>query len=173
MDEEKKESEPVKTKRKGSKAPLMIIGAVIVIAFLVGGGIFAMKSFTASSEAAPATDTEETAATDDGTTGPTGIYYNSFTDFITVLAPSKEYDFTYLKFKPELELSDEEALAEVGAKLPALSAKIDSVMTDLDWNTVKTEKGREHQAEKLRKELNELLEIGEVVKVYFTSFVVQ
>ena len=170
--EEKKEAEPVKVKRKNSKAPFMIIGVIVIVALLVGGGIFAMKFFPASSEAAQPAETTTTETNTDGTPSATGIYY-TFPDFITVLSPSEGYDFTYLKFKPELELSGQEVLAEVGTKLPALSAKIDAIMTDLDWDSVKTEKGREHQAEKLRKELNGLLESGEVVKVYFTSFVVQ
>ena len=171
--EVKKEVETPKPDGKKSKLPFMIIGIVAVLALLGGGGFFAMKFLSSASQAAPATEPEETVTTPDGEMGPTGIYYDKFADFITVLAPSEEYKFTYLKFVPQLELSSEEALAEVTAKLPVLTSKINSVMTDLNWNNLKTEKGREHQAEKLQKELNELLEGGEVIKVYFTTLVVQ
>jgi flagellar basal body-associated protein FliL len=173
MDDREEKKVAGSPKGKKSKVPFMIIGGVLVVALLVGGGIFAMKTFSAPTEAATPAETEEPATNPDGTPAATGIYYNTFPDFITVLAPSENYDFTYLKFKPELELSGEEALAEVGTKVPALSAKIDALMTDLDWDNIKTEKGRERQAEKLRNSLNELLESGEIVKVYFTSFVVQ
>jgi len=176
--EEKKEvteEKPAKPAPGKSKLPLMLGGGILIIVVLIVGGIFAMKSFTALSNAAgeekPATENENP----DGESIPTssGVFYKDFQPFITVLEPSKEYNFTYLKFVPELELSDEKAIEEVTAKLPVLSAAINAVMTDLNWNTIKSEKGRERLSEKLVEKLNENLEEAKIINVYFTTFVVQ
>jgi flagellar basal body-associated protein FliL len=176
--EEKKdttEESPGKVSKGKSKLPVMLGGGVLIVVILVVGGIFAMKSFTTKSEAAnekePAV-TEETPS-EEGGIASTGFFFKEFEPFITVLEPSEEYDFTYLKFVPELEVSSEEALAEVLTKLPILSAQINSIMTDLNWNSIKSEKGRERLSKKIQERLNEHLESGKIVGVYFTTFVVQ
>ena len=169
QDQEKVEKKPSKKKF------LVIVGGVVLLALLLGGGGYVVvKSMSTPSEAAENTalDDSANAAKDKGAEF-TGIVYGDFDAFITVLAPSEDYKFTYLKFVPKFEMSNEKALAEIVGKLPLVEDKINSVMTDLDWDAVKSEKGREHQAEKLQKKLNEILETGEIVKVYFTTFVVQ
>lgn len=172
---EEKEEQSLKQSSSKSKLPLMLGGGFLVVALLVGGGIFAMKSFSSASSAA--TDekavTEGTEAKGETSSVSSGVFYKGFEPFITVLEPSTEYNFTYLKFVPELEVADEKSLEEVNAKLPALSAVINAVMTDLNWNNVKSEKGRKKLAEKLKGKLNEILGEGKIINVYFTTFVVQ
>ena len=74
---------------------------------------------------------------------------------------------------PKFELSDAKVISEIGAKLPLIEDKINSVMTDLDWNSIKSERGRGRMGEKLTEKLNEILESGKITKTYFTTFVAQ
>jgi flagellar basal body-associated protein FliL len=170
------ESEQKPTGKKPSKKIFfMKIGGIFLVLVLLGaGGFIAVKSMMAPSEAAETAEVVEPKdEKGESDSESTGIYYSDFEAFITVLASSEEYEFTYLKFVPKLELSDEEALLEVTENIPQIEDKINALMTDLDWGTVKSEKGRERQADKIKKKLNGLLESGEVVKVYFTTFVAQ
>lgn len=169
QDQEKVEKKPSKKKF------MVIVGGVVLLALLLGGGGFVIvKSMTTPSEAAENTAQDDSAnAAKDKGAEYTGIFYSDFDAFITVLAPSEDYKFTYLKFVPKFEMSNEKSLSEIAEKLPLIEDKINSVMTDLEWESVKGEKGRERQAEKLQKKLNEILETGEIVNVYFTTFVVQ
>jgi flagellar basal body-associated protein FliL len=162
-------------KKPLKKKFLIMVGGIILIAILLGaGGFVIVKSMTAPSEAAENTAQNDSSKAAKETSAEfTGIFYSDFDAFITVLAPSETNKFTYLKFVPKFEMSNAKSLTEIAQKLPLVEDKINSVMTDLEWDSVKSEKGRERQAEKLQKKLNEILETGEIVKVYFTTFVVQ
>jgi flagellar basal body-associated protein FliL len=180
--DDKKDKKDVKNAPAGAKkpaiSPKMIGGGILVIAVLVIGGIFAMKAMSGSSDAAEnKADAESTSDQAESKKAveykSTGVYYGDFDAFITVLSQSEEYSFTYLKFVPKFELSDQKVVVELTSKLPQVEDKIGATMTDLDWSVVKSEKGRDKQAEKLREKLNELLETGEIIKIYFTTFVAQ
>ncbi|MCD6216585.1 flagellar basal body-associated FliL family protein [bacterium] len=163
-------------KKSAKKLPLIIGGGVLILAILIGGSIFAMKAFSAPADASESeTDGEvaEVVEKEAGEYVSTGLYFADFDAFITVLRQSDEYHFTYLKFVPKFELSDAKVTSEILAKLPLIEDKINSVMTDLNWNSIKSERGRERIGEKLTEKLNEFLESGKIIKTYFTTFVAQ
>jgi flagellar basal body-associated protein FliL len=170
------EGQEEEVKKPSKKLPLIIGGGVLILAILVGGGIFAMKAFSAPADASESeTDEEvvEIVEEEEGEYVSTGLYFANFDAFITVLRQSDEYHFTYLKFVPKFEISDAKVTSEILAKLPLIEDKINSVMTDLNWNSIKSERGRERVGEKLTEKLNEFLESGKIIKTYFTTFVAQ
>lgn len=175
LEGQEEEQEEEEVKKPAKKLPLIIGGGVLILALLVSGGIFAMKSFSAPADAADSETDEEVVEVveDDGEYVSTGIYFADFDAFITVLRQSDDYHFTYLKFVPKFEISNAKVSAEMGAKLPLVEDKINSVMTDLSWNSIKSERGRERIGEKLTEKLNGLLESGKIVRTYFTTFVAQ
>ena len=167
------DAETEEVKKTVIKLPLIIGGGLLVLAILVGGGIFAMKALSPPADAAEVGIEDVVEEVEEGGYVATGIYYSSFDAFITVLRASDDYHFTYLKFVPQFELSDAKVTTEIAQKLPTIEDKIISVMTDLEWGSVKSERGRERIGEKLTEKLNEFLETGRIEKTYFTSFLAQ
>ena len=172
--EEIEETEPQEqVKKTVINLPLIIGGGLLILIILVGGGIFAMKAISTPAEATESDTSDAMVEDEEGGYASTGVYYSEFDAFITVLSSDDEFNFTYLKFVPQFELSDQKVSAEIAMKLPSIEDKINSVMTDLDWGAIKSERGRERVGEKLTEKLNELLESGKIVKTYFTTFVAQ
>lgn len=173
MDEEKKDDGQKKEKpEKGGNLPLIIGGGILLIVVLGVGGFFVMKAMSAPADASE-TDPTELVDSDEYVYEATGIYYQGFSAFITVLRPSDENNFVYLKFVPQFEMDDAGVTSEIVAKLPIIEDKINAVMTDLEWDSIKSEKGRARIAEKLTEKLNEHLESGRIIKTFFTTFVAQ
>lgn len=172
--EQETEQEEV-VKKPAKKLPLIIGVGVLILAILVSGGIFAVKVISTPADASESATDEEVVEVvkEESAYVSTGLYFSDFDAFITVLRQSEEYHFTYLKFVPKFEISSAKVSAEMGAKLPLIEDKINSVMTDLEWNSIKSERGRERMGEKLTEKLNGILESGKIIKTYFTTFVAQ
>lgn len=170
MEEKEKKADKKEEKSAGKNTPMIIGGVVLIVIVLVIGGIFAMQTMSSPGEA---TESETSEFEGDGEFQHTGIYFRQFDAFITCLDHQSDSPFTYLKFVPQFELSDSRMEAEIIRKMPLIEDRINSVMSDLDWDDVKGERGRDRQGERLRRSLNELLESGEIIKIYFTTFVAQ
>lgn len=171
----KGEAQGEEVKKTVIKLPLIIGGGILILALLVGGGIFAMKAFSPPADAVEGDGEvlEEVEEVDESGYVATGIYFSDFDAFITVLRTSEDSHFTYLKFVPQFELSDAKVTSEILMKLPSIEDKIVSVMTDLNWSSIKSERGRERIGEKLTEKLNVFLETGRIEKTYFTTFLAQ
>ncbi|MFH1514317.1 MAG: flagellar basal body-associated FliL family protein [bacterium] len=173
MDEERKDNEQKnEASKKTGNLPLIIGGGVLLVVVLGVSGFFAMKALSSPADATE-TDPTEQVDSEEYVYKSTGFYYREFGAFITVLKPGEEYNFVYLKFVPEFELNDMSLTSEIAAKLPIIEDKINAIMTDLDWGSIKSEKGRARVAEKLTEKLNEHLETGRIIKTFFTTFVAQ
>ena len=166
--EEVQESPIIKTPKKMGKMG-MIIGITLAVLLLGGGGaIFYMLGMKpAAAEGEP---TEE-AASEEPT--ETNIYFTDFESNVVNLATSDEYNFMYLKYGFDLEVSDEAVAKELEEKLPRITGIAATVMSNQDYNEISTPEGHERLARELTKEINECLESGTVIGVYFHTFVAQ
>jgi len=166
--EEVQESPIIKTPKKMGKMG-MIIGITLAVLLLGGGGaifyMLGMKPAAAEGEAAEGVSNEEPTETN--------IYFTDFESNVVNLAASDEYSFMYLKYGFDLEVSDEAVAKELEEKLPRITAIAATVMSNQDYNEISTPEGHERLARELTKEINECLESGTIIGVYFHTFVAQ
>ena len=165
--EEKESTKPKESKKKSPKGPMMILlGAVVAILVLGGGGFFLWSHFKSADAA------EETVESGEEIT-ETNIYYEGFPTNIVNLAVSENSEFIYLKYNYILEVSNELVTAEVIRKQPRIIAVVDSVMSNRDWAEIGTSEGKERLAREAMRAINEELQSGEVIGLYFVTFVAQ
>jgi flagellar FliL protein len=174
-DEKENNEESVEKQEKPAskkKSPLpIIIGAVVVLLVLGGGGFF-LFNYMNSAKAAEGTDGTD-GATDTTEITETNIYFSGFDTNVVNLASSTEYEYMYLKYGFDLELSDPGLASELTMKLPRLSSEVAGVMSNRDWGDICTAQGRERVAREAMRALNEQLTTGQVIGLYFTTFVAQ
>ncbi len=171
MPEEEKVEES--TEEESSAPPkkrspiLMIIGIVVVVLLLGGGGTFFYLQTNSAEASEEDEEVEEVEITD------TNIYYDGFQTNVVNLAVSSEYQFMYLKYGFDIELSDTSLYAELNTRLPRLTAAVAGVMSNQDWTEICTPRGRERLGRDALDEINDQLAEGEVIGLYFTTFVAQ
>jgi len=164
--EEAEESQPA-PKAPAKKSPLpMIIGAVVVVLLLGGGGFFFFTQMKPA-EAAEGEEVETEEITE------TNIYFDGFVTNIANLEVSDEYDYLYLKYGFDVEVSDAAVIAEMVAELPRLTSVASSVMGNQDYTEICETNGRERLARELMRAMNDQLDTGEIIGVYFHTFVAQ
>jgi len=162
-------SEPEEKAPVAKRSPLPMIIGIVVVVLLLGGGGFFLYTFMNPAEAAEEGEevTEEVEITE------TNIYYSGFQTNVVNLAGSTEYEFMYLKYGFDLELSDSAISSELTLKLPRITANVAGVMSNQDWQEICTPQGRERLAREALRIINDELTDGEVIGLYFTTFVAQ
>jgi len=168
-DEGTEDSKESKSESKPGKSGVLpiIIGVVIGIVLLGGGGTFL---FMRMNSAGAVEDGEETPAQ-----GPveTNIYFDGFATNIANLAVSDQYDYLYIKYGFDVEVSDSTVISEIVAELPKMTSLAAEVMSNRNYTEICTPQGRDRLAREVMRALNEELESGEVIGVYFHTFVAQ
>jgi flagellar basal body-associated protein FliL len=171
-DEDKKKDEAEETQETAPKAPakksplMMIIGALVVVLLLGGGGFY----FFTQMKPAEAAEGEEV---DTGDITETNIYFDGFATNIANLEVSEDYDYLYLKYGFDVEVSDNAVIAEIVSKLPRLTSVAASVMSNQNYTEICESNGRERLARELMRAMNDQLTTGEIIGVYFHTFVAQ
>ena len=79
----------------------------------------------------------------------------------------------FLKFKTELELSDDKVAAELDQRLPQIRDLIISLVGSKSFEEVRTIEGKNFLREEILLRVNSLLVTGKAKRVFFTEFVVQ
>jgi len=166
--EETTETAEVQAPKKGPNLTL-ILGIVVIVLLLGGGGaafyFFGMAPAAAEGEEGEEVEVEEITETD--------IYFTGFNSNVVNLAVSDEYDFMYLKYGFDLEVSDQAVIAEMSTKLPRLTGVISRTMGNQDYTEICTPLGHDRLVRDVLRELNEQLESGTVIGVHFHTFVAQ
>ncbi len=165
-EEESPMGEQAAPAKKGSKLPL-IIGAVVVIALLGGGGFFFYSNYY-SAEAAEGEEIEEQEEITQ-----TNIYFDGFATNIANLEVSDDYEYLYIKYGFDVEVSSNSVVTEIVAELPRLTAIASEVMSNRNYTEICSPQGRERVAREVMRAMNDELDTGQIIGVYFHTFVAQ
>ena len=172
-DEKEKKEEGSK---KSSGMVLIIVGVLIVL-ILVIGGLVVFLLLSGNDESAEAGS--NTGATqqqqqpvqrrqlDNLTIGP----MFPLEQFIVNLLSDSGRRF--LKTTIDLELSDDDLIEELGAKNSRIRDVVIRVLSSKTVEEISTPKGKDKLKKELSNQLNAVLLDGQIVRVYFTDFVIQ
>jgi len=149
--------------------PLVIVSVLIGLGGVGVGGYFLI---TRTQAAQAATDGDETEDPEETPT-ETNIYFEDFPEGVVNLAVTDDSPFTYLKYAFTIEVDNEEVVEELETELPRLTSKVAMVMSNLDWNEICTTQGRERVAREAMRAINQELQTGQVIGLYFDTFVAQ
>ena len=171
MAEEKEVKEG--TEKKSSSLVLIIIIVLVVLILLVGGVVaYMLMSKGDEAQQANPNGMEQQQQTprkslNDLTVGP----MFPLDGFIVNLL--SENGRRYLKATIDLELADEDVLEELGLKTSRIRDVIIRVLSSKGVEEISTPKGKEKLKKELTGQLNAILLDGQIVRVYFTDFVIQ
>lgn len=79
----------------------------------------------------------------------------------------------FIKAKFALELDSEEAIEEVGKKLPIIQDAIIMVLSGQELQNLNTVEGKEELKKTVLKAVNDILEDGEAIKIYYKNIIFQ
>jgi flagellar FliL protein len=158
---------------KGSKKIMIIAGAVVMSAALVGGGVFfALNGHNASAGAEAGADkpAEKKAEPAKKKEAPTMYPLEAF-----IVNISDGQDMRYLKVKVELEtaLPTEAAKKEMDPYLAPLRDSILVLLTTKTIQDVQDLPGKNRIKEEILAAAKKVIPAGKISSVYFTDFVVQ
>ena len=170
---EEEEKEGGETKSSGGKKKLfIIIGAVVLLLAIGGGAFFAMsgKKAPEGEEGAEEADAAEEEA--GGAEGEKGELPGAIMPLDTFIV-NLQVKGSFLKATINLEFAEPELPATVENDTPKIRDGIIRIMSVKTANDILSKEGKEKLAEEVKKVVNEVLESEDVVKVYFTEFIVQ
>lgn len=147
------------------KKPLnlkLIIGGVVILLALVGVSSF-MTSYLVSKNIDPKAPKTAEALPQSGPTVDLG-------EFTTNLAGNE--GTTYIKIKITVEVTDEDAVTEVNEKIPMMDHLINTVLRNKTKEELNEKDSMDKLAELLKKTLNQKMNEGRVLDVYFPSFII-
>ena len=161
---------------KKSSGMMLIIVGVLIVLILVIGGLVAFLLVSKDDEnadggaSAGATQQQQPAQRrqlDNLTIGP----MFPLEQFIVNLLSDSGRRF--LKTTIDLELSDEDLIEELGAKNSRIRDVVIRVLSSKTVEEISTPKGKDKLKKELSNQLNAVLLDGQIVRVYFTDFVIQ
>ena len=173
MAEEEKEDGEEKAGKGGGKKKLIII--IVAAVVLLGGGVGAFLAMSggkpaAEGEEAGAEEVEEEAAAEgEGEHGELPGAMMQLDTFIVNL----QVKGSFLKTTISLEFAEPELPHTVENDTPKIRDAIIRVLSTRTANDILNKDGKEKLGEEIKKVVNEVLESEDVVKVYFTEFIVQ
>ncbi|RLA99095.1 MAG: flagellar basal body protein FliL [Deltaproteobacteria bacterium] len=181
MAEEKEDKKEETTEKK--KSPMMLIILLLLVILVLGGaaaGYFLfMAPKTKEAEAKNATKAAPQAhQVQQGTyipqrgtlAGPIGPIKDLDT-FIVNLTDAQ--GTRYLKVKIGMELSSDQLSAEIDKKLPQVRDEIITLLSSKSFADVSTVAGKRELKREIISAVNRHLATGQVVRIYFTEFVIQ
>ncbi len=158
--------------KKSSSLVLIIVGILVVVILLIGGIVAFMllskdETATATTSADGTQQPVQRKQLDDLSVGP--IF--PVDQFIVNL--TSDGGKRFLKTKLELELNDADLLTELEGKKPRIRDIIIRVLSSKTVEEISTPKGKDKLKQELITQLNSVLLDGQVVRLYFTEFVIQ
>lgn len=173
MAEEEKKEESKQEEKKSSSLVLIIV-AVLIVLLLAVAGVVVYLLLSQDEQAiaqnnqngAEVTQVQRKSAMD-LTVGP--MY--PLDQFIVNLL--SEGGRRYLKTTIDFELSDDSLIEELDTKIPRVRDIIIRVLSSKTVEEISTPKGKEKLKQELTNQLNAVLVDGQIVRLYFTDFVIQ
>jgi len=159
-------------KHKGVPGFIMPLVIASVFIGLAGVGVGGYLLF-AQMQAAQAATEENTPEGEEGAVVETNIYFENFPEGIVNLAVTEDSTFTYLKYAFSVEVDNEEVIKELETKLPRLTSRVATAMSNLNWDEICTTQGRERVAREAMGVINQELQTGQAIGLYFDTFVAQ
>lgn len=169
-DEKEKKEEGGK---KSSGLVLIIVGVLIVLILLIGGLVaYLLLSKDDAPVEGGATGTQQQQPMqrkqiDDLSVGPM-FPLDQF--IVNLLSDSGR---RFLKTTIDLELSDGDLIEELGAKTSRIRDVVIRVLSSKTVEEISTPKGKDKLKKELAGQLNAVLLDGQIVRIYFTDFVIQ
>ncbi len=164
-DEELQEEQESKSKGSGANNIKLIIGGIVII-ILATGISFGVAKYAASS--VPQQPAKGYSGESKMKTETIGTVFDAG-EYTTNLAGGTNF----IKVKVALAFENKEMEVEVENKLPVIQHTINQTLREQTKESLNDPKGMERLAEKLKKNINELMVSGNIESVYFTYFVVQ
>lgn len=134
---------------------ILIILLIVIVVALIGASVLWVMSMKAEN-----TETKKVEI------GP--IYETQ--EFTVNIANTLNH---FIKAKFAIELDNEKALKEVEKKLPIIQDTIIMVLSGQDMQTLSSVEGKEKLKENILAAINDLLEEGQVNKIYFKNIIFQ
>jgi flagellar FliL protein len=174
MAEEKENAKEGVSEKKSSPLVLIIIIVLVVLILLIGGIVAYMvlskgQETAVNPDGTPMAQTEQVQrkSANELTVGP----MFPLDQFIVNLL--SENNRRFLKVAIDLELDEEDVLEELGTKIPRIRDIVIRVLSSKSLEEISTPKGKEKLKKELIGQLNAVLLDGQVVRIYFTDFVIQ
>ncbi len=175
MAEEKEEE--IKEKPKSSGKMMLVIIAILILLILIGGGLAAFLLLSGGDEEVSSAPQQQQVAVQKKkgssrsqsllTIGP--VY--PMDQFVVNLL--SESGSRFLKVSLQIELGNEEMVAEMDKKKPAIRDIVIRTLSSKTFEEIGTSKGKERLKDELVEIINEILADGQVKNIFFTDFVIQ
>ncbi len=176
MAEEKEEKKEKTTEKK--KSHMMLIVLLLLLILVLGGGAAGYFLFMApkakdAAKAVPQAQVQPNTYVPQvrgALAGPMGPIKDLDT-FIVNLTDAQ--GTRYLKVKMGMELSSDQLSAEIDKKMPQIRDEIITLLSSKSFADVSTVAGKRELKREIISAVNRHLATGQVVRVYFTEFVIQ
>ncbi len=147
-----------------SKKLLIILGSVLIV--LILGGIFSYFQFFSQKDEKTVQEKQKPKETIE----QPGPIFDLKTFIVNLLDDSGR---RYLKINIKLELSDEKVQEEINQKMDEIRDNLLVLFSSKSYEAVANVAGKLRLRNEIITRINNILNIGEIRKVYFTDFVIQ
>jgi flagellar FliL protein len=151
-----------------NKILIIILAIILLFMIMMGAGFFIMWNKMSSSiqqpEAEIETIEEEPAKESIGPIFSLGTFIVNLSD---------DGGKRYLRVSIDIELSGEELKAELEKRLPQIKDNILMIMPSKTFNSLNSAEGKTALRNELLLSINEVLNNGSIMNIYFTEFVIQ
>jgi len=169
MAEEKEDKKEETTEKK--KSPMMLIILLLLVILVLGGAAAGYFLFMAP-KAKEAEARNATKMSSQAQQVQQGTYIPQRGDtFIVNLTDAQ--GTRYLKVKMGMELSSDQLSAEIDKKMPQVRDEIITLLSSKSFTDVSTVAGKRELKREIISAVNRHLATGQVVRIYFTEFVIQ
>lgn len=151
-----------------NKVIIILIAVFLLVLALMGTGFFIMfNKLSAQNQ----TDKEAGEMTEDGKPIKKMGPIHSLDTFIVNLADPG--GGRYLRVTMNLELKDEETVKLLVSRMPQIRNAVLMVLPTKKYEDIATVKGKTEMRDEVIEKMNDILNKGSVLNIYFTEFVVQ
>ncbi len=157
------------------KMIIIVIAAVVLILGMMGGGFFLMwQKMSTSLAQIQSQNSPDKAAAEEAAKAEKeaamGPIYKMDTLIVNLADQGGK---RYLRITMELEVSNQEAVAEIDKRLPQLRDAILMVLPSKQYADISGTEGKIALRDELIAKMNAILKTGKINTIYFTEFVVQ
>ena len=151
-----------------NKIIIIILAVILLFMIMMGAGFFMMWNKMSSALLQSETDIENIEE-ESGSESIGPIF--SLGTFIVNL--SDEGGKRYLRVSMDAELSGEELNEEIEKRLPQIKDNILMIIPSKPFNSLNSPEGKIALRNQLLSSINEVLNSGSIMNIYFTEFVIQ